>query len=231
MLAEFAQLHLLCEAWSRLDTLPELLQDTVKRRVGIAVDTDTVRREGERVPDRWHVLGSKDRQLDKLTERRIWLRGQETGRKAVLMAFGAMQAAPALAMPVGAVYEAEFAFHKEVLPLRAQADPPETMATSGEPPVGGTLRDAANEYGAALATDPWTIGWPVVVRDALPYMKNGIGELADAEGGSVPLSCESTALWKLLAVSGGHPVTVFGEYTDTGLEPLSAWSDGSVVAL
>jgi hypothetical protein len=38
-------------------------------------------------------------------------------------------------------------------------------------------------------------------------------------------------LWRLLAVSGGYPVTVFGEYTDAGLEPLTVWAEGSVVAL
>ena len=122
VLAEFARLHLLCQAWTRLAELPPAMQDTVRRRVGISVDADAVRRDGERVADRWHVLGARDRAADKLTERRIWLRGAESGRAAMLLAFGAAQQAPTLALPVGAVYRAEMAFHSEVLPLRAQME-------------------------------------------------------------------------------------------------------------
>jgi hypothetical protein len=227
VLAEFARLHLLCQAWTRLAELPPAMQDTVRRRVGISVDTDTVRRDGERVADRWQVLGSRDRAADKLTERRIWLRGADTGRTAMLLAFGAMQQAPTLALPVGAVYRAEMAFHSEALPLRAQMEGGE-LETTHTAAVGGTLAVAASEFAAALAVDPWQEGWPVVVADAVPDRG---GELVDAEGRRVPLNCEETALWRLLAVSGGHRVTVFGEYTDAGLEPLTVWSEGAAVAL
>ncbi|WP_049871867.1 SWIM zinc finger family protein [Catenulispora acidiphila] len=227
VLAEFARLHLLCQAWTRLAELPPAMQDTVRRRIGISVDADAVRRDGERVADRWHVLGSRDRAADKLTERRIWLRGAESGRTAMLLAFGAMQQAPALALPVGAVYQAEMVFHSEVLPLRAQMETGE-IATMGASPAGATLQAAADAFADALAADPWQDGWPVVVADAVPDRD---GELADAEGRRVPLICEDAALWRLLAVSGGHPVTVFGEYTDAGLQPLTVWAAEAAVAL
>jgi hypothetical protein len=196
------------------------------------VDTETVRREGERVADLWYVLGSRDRQADKLTERRIWLRGLRSGRTAMLLAFGAMQTAPALALPVGTAYEAEMAFHREALPLRAQMEGGQQAEQgSATPPEGGSLAEAADAFGAALAADPWQEGWPVLVRDAVPALAGGRGVLRDAEGRVVPLLCEDPALWRLMAVSGGHPVTVFGEYTDAGLEPLTVWAEGSAVAL
>ena len=227
VLSEFARLHLLCEAWSRLAELPPAMQDTVRRRVGISVDADAVRRSGERVADRWHVLGTRDRAADKLTERRIWLRGTESGRLAMLLAFGAMQQAPTLALPVGAVYRAEMVFHSEALPLRAQMESGEVEVVTAEP-EGGTLQAAADGFAAALAVDPWQEGWPAVVADAVPDRD---GELRDAEGRRVPLICDEPALWRLLAVSGGHPVTVFGDYTDAGFEPLTVWSEGAAVAL
>ncbi|WP_194924625.1 SWIM zinc finger family protein [Catenulispora pinisilvae] len=229
VLAEFSRLHLLCQAWTRLADLPPTMQDTVRRRIGISVDTDTVRRDGERVAGRWHVLGSRDRAAEKLTERRIWLRDAESGRLAMLLAFGAMQQAPTLALPVGAVYRAEMAFHSEALPLRAQMETGEVVTTdTAAAPAGGTLQAAAEEFAAALAVDPWQEGWPVVIADAVP---DRTGELADAQGRRVPLISDETALWRLLAVSGGHPVTLFGEYTDAGLEPLTVWADGSAVGL
>ena len=233
VVAEFARLHLLCQAWTRLESLPEPMRATVRRRVGLTVDTDTVRREGERVADVWHVLGSRDRTAENshgLTERRIWLRGARSGRLAVLLAFGAMQAAPALALPVGARYEAEMAFHPEALPLRAQLEPAEALPEAGAP-EGVSLRDAADAYGAALAVDPWQESWPVVLGAVVPGLDGSRATLTDADGWVVPLRCGDAALWRLLAVSGGHPVTVFGEYGDAGLEPVTVWSGGAAVAL
>ena len=232
LLGEFARLHLLCRAWSRLDDLPPAMQGTVRRRVGISVDTETVRREGERVADLWYVLGSRDRQADKLTERRIWLRGLRSGRTAMLLAFGALQAAPTLALPVGTGYEAEMAFHGESLPLRAQMEDGHAVPSGAVAvPAGGSLGDAADAFGAALAADPWQEGWPVLVARAVPDVRDGRGFLQDADGRRVPLECEDPALWRLMAVSGGHPVTVFGEYSDTGFEPLTVWAEGPAVSL
>jgi hypothetical protein len=232
VLAEFARLHLLCEAWTRLDELPEPMRGTVRRRVGIAQDADTVRRDGERVADHWHVLGTRDRQAERLTERRIWLRGATTGRLAVLLAFGAMQQAPALSLPLGAVYEAEMAFHPEALPLRAHLDPAQTQTQAvGTAPDAGTLREAADAYAAALAADPWQEGWPVLIRAAVPTFDGGQARLTDAEGWQVPLLCPEDARWRLLAVSGGHPVTIFGEYSDAGLEPVTVWAGDTAVGL
>ena len=231
MLTEFAQLHLLCEAWSRLDELPAALRDTVKRRVGIAVDAESVKRDGRRVSDRWQVLGSKDRQLEKLTERRVWLRGQESGRIAMLMAFGVAQAAPVLALPVGAVYEAEFAFHSEAVPMRVQGEPSRPDPGADVTPPGGTLAEAAEAYAAALAADPWTTGLPVVVRDAVPVRVGAEDwRLTDGEGWSVRMG-GGESFWTLLAVSGGHPVTVFGEFSDAAFEPLTVWAGDRALVL
>ena len=229
VLAEFARLHLLCQAWTRLAGLPPAMQDTVRRRIGISVDIEAVRRDGERVADRWHVLGSRDRAADKLTERRIWLRGAESGRVG--------HAAGVRRRTAGARAGAAGRRRlpgRDGVPLRGAAAARADGVRRARPsmgasfPVGGTLQAAADEFAAALAADPWQDGWPVVIADAVP---NRDGELADAEGRRVPLLCEEGALWRLLAVSGGYPVTVFGEYTDAGLEPLTVWAEGSVVAL
>jgi hypothetical protein len=37
--------------------------------------------------------------------------------------------------------------------------------------------------------------------------------------------------WKLLALSGGYPITIFGEWNGRSLLPISAWADGRHVEL
>lgn len=57
-------------------------------------------------------------------------------------------------------------------------------------------------------------------------------QLIDAEGGEAlpvaPAALNRPALWKLVAVSGGEPVTVFGECGHRGFDPLAAWPSGAV---
>ncbi len=49
-------------------------------------------------------------------------------------------------------------------------------------------------------------------------------------GAALPLA-ERESLWTLLAVSGGHPVTVAGEWHPDGLLPLAVWHRDRAVAL
>lgn len=54
-------------------------------------------------------------------------------------------------------------------------------------------------------------------------------QLADADGESaLPLTDSALSrpgLWKLAALSGGGPVTVFGECGHRGFHPLAAWAE------
>ncbi|MGI4895162.1 MAG: hypothetical protein ACRYF3_08630, partial [Janthinobacterium lividum] len=77
-------------------------------------------------------------------------------------------------------------------------------------------------YADAVAADPWTALWPVVVAGVLPcpgVEPNDPWRLV-GDGIAVTLDPGGADVWRLLAVSGGHPVTVTGEISDRGLRPL-----------
>lgn len=180
-LADLALLHLLIRGWQHRDALPEPLAATVRRRVGLATPTEDVLATGERVADSWLVLGRADRAADKLTERRVWLLGRDTGRIAMLLAFAPSGQSLGLALPVGSVVEFELVFVIEAAPLRAVAARPEALALAIKPPSGtdrpgdagwtrgtaGTLRAAAAAFAATLAADPWTLSIPAALSGAV----------------------------------------------------------------
>lgn len=55
-------------------------------------------------------------------------------------------------------------------------------------------------------------------------------QVADAHADSAlpiaPAALSRPGLWKLLALSGGGPVTVFGEIGHRGFDPFAAWEPG-----
>ncbi|MFE5679012.1 SWIM zinc finger family protein [Streptomyces erythrochromogenes] len=232
MLEEAALLHLLDRAWMGVAGLPDQLAATVRSRVGLQASG-----EGEAVRDRWLVLAQYDSVSPdgRLTTRRIWLRGLAGGRPALVLDFGPPGRPPGLALPVGLVLEAEMRFRPGSAGLRA--DLGERFAAAvpcTEVPAGVGTQAALEAYGAALRDDPWLESWPVVLGPVVPIPGELGWQLADAEGASalpVPLTGAGSrsrgGLWQLAALSGGGPVTVFGECGHRGFTPLTAWQPDS----
>jgi hypothetical protein len=227
LLEEASLLHLLTRGYAHQDRLPAPLAATVRTRIGFTTDTAGLL-AGPTVRDRWLVLAQHDAADDRLTTRRVWLLGEATGRAALLLSFGAAGRAPELALPVGLTLDADLAYHPAARPLRAALGPVRGERhgppVPGSVPPGTPVGPALAAYGAALADDPWLDAWPVVLTDVVPIPGHGdpAWQLADAgTPDAVPLT---TRPWRLAALSGGHPVTVFGELGHRGFHPLTAWS-------
>jgi hypothetical protein len=227
LLEECALLHLLDQGWLRRERLPDDLAATVGSRVGLPGSAD-----GPPLRDRWLVLAQYDTSDARLTTRRIWLYGAESDRTALLLSYGAAGRAPELALPVGLALEAEVSAYPGAGQLRAalgeQFAPPAPAAIR---PRGVTAAQAAARYGEALRDDPWLDSVPVTLDGVVPTPDAGSWQLADADRGSAlpltPSACSRPGLWRLVALSGGAPVKVFGECGHRGFTPLAAWPAGA----
>ncbi|MEV0278165.1 SWIM zinc finger family protein [Streptomyces sp. NPDC050610] len=234
MLAECALLHTLNQGFLHLDGLPEPLAATVRSRAGLTTDTAELLATGEPVRDDWLILAQRDAEDGRLTTRRIWLHGRKTGRMALLLSYGAAGRAPELTLPVGLSLDADLVYYPAALPLRAAvASRHAPPRTTGEPPPGTDVATALARYGDALRADPWLDVWPVVLADVIPAPDAELGwQLADARTEAAlpvdPRCTDRTGLWQLLAVSGGEPVTVFGDCGHAGFTPLTTWAPEAV---
>jgi hypothetical protein len=230
LLEEYALLHLLATGYRQREVLPAPLVATIRSRVGFTVDNAEVLRAGPLVRDQWLVLGSRDTADDRLTTRRLWLRGAASGRDALLLSFGRPGIAPELSLPTGLELDAELAFHPAVPVLRAALGP--RHSAPGRPsytrPRGVSIDDALGSYAAALAGDPWLDSWPTVIADATPVPTEGGWQLVDGTG-AVPLFAPSP--WRLLAASAGRPLTVFGECGHRGFHAVTCWTDAGPLTL
>jgi hypothetical protein len=326
LLEEYSLINLLAVAYRRRAELPGPLRETVLIRAGFPVTREEVL-VGPVVRDRWHVVGRRDEEHDRLTARRVWLRGHDTGRAALVLSFAATGQALDASLVTGAVIDADVCFYPGAAPLRAlvstrhrptTADAPTEQQTPveqqtpteqrtaveqqtptessvptepsvptqpsargesgvragqqspadesgsgsrsdsaalgqsaalsrsvgleqpgvpgqsvvagrsgggsvGRVPPGVSPEDALDEVAAAVAADPWTDSWPVVLADVVPGRESL---------GGLPLHPKARDPWRLIAVSGGRPVTVAAEWTPIGLRPLTTWDDdGTTVIL
>ncbi|MFF3329325.1 SWIM zinc finger family protein [Streptomyces sp. NPDC002888] len=227
LLEECALLHLLDQGWLRREQLPDALAATVRSRVGLPTAAD-----GPPIRDRWLVLAQYDTGDAKLTTRRIWLHGAESHRTPLVLSYGAAGRAPELTLPVGLVLEAEVSAYPGAGQQRAALGerfaPPAPTALR---PSGVTTTQAAARYGEALRDDPWLDSVPVTLDRVVPTPDGDSWQLADADEDSAlpltPAARSRPGLWRLVALSGGAPVKVFGECGHRGFTPLTAWPEGA----
>ncbi|MEU5079096.1 MULTISPECIES: SWIM zinc finger family protein [Streptomyces] len=227
LLEECALLHLLDQGWLRRAGLPDALAATVRSRVGLPAAPD-----GPPLRDRWLVLAQYDVVDPKLTTRRVWLHGARSGRTRQLLSYGAAGRAPELSLPVGLALEAELTAYPGGGRARAALGERFTApAPAAFRPPGTTTAGAAARYGEALRDDPWLESVPVTLDRVIPVPDGDRWQLADADTDTaLPLTGSARSrpgLWRLVALSGGAPVTVFGECGHRGFTPLTAWPEGT----
>ncbi|MFF5959019.1 SWIM zinc finger family protein [Streptomyces luteogriseus] len=226
LLEECALLHLLGRGWLRRERLPDGLAATVRSRMGLPASAD-----GPPLRDRWLVLAQYDTTDPRLTTRRIWLHGADSHRTVLLLSYGAAGRSPELALPVGLALEAEVsAYPGAGQPRVALGEQFARPAPAAVRPLGMTTSRAAARYGDALRDDPWLESVPVTLDRVVPAPDGDSWQLADAdEDAALPLTPGARSrpgLWRLVALSGGAPVKVFGEYGHQGFTPLTAWPEG-----
>jgi hypothetical protein len=229
-------LQLACDAFARRQSLSPAQQADLRTLAGWPHDQAEVAAGGERVADRWLVLGvATEERPDKLTERRVWLHGMGTSRAAWLLdhAFAGRGFEPAW-MP-GTVIDATMAYFPGAGPLRALAV---ERRRSVEARDAGPLVESAAQAAASdpwgvvstrIAANPWTTLHPLLLRDAVVAVTDGQPWLHQG-GAAWPVQASSGDLWRLLACTGGAPVTLAAEWDGAGMRPLTAWNEGGQLA-
>ena len=228
LLSGLGMLHLLCEAHARADGP---LRDDVRTLLGWNVPREEVL-AGEHVSDRWIVLARVIVEQERLRVARTWLWGAESARPALLLDFAPPGAPLAPQPPAGFAVDADLAFYPGATPLRAllAGEPAGLEAAPGSFGTGGAQAALATAAGA-LARNPWLGEWPVALAAAVPDGRAGGDWTIGAEDGSLPLGGSEPARWRLLALSGGHPVALFGVWDGEALTPLAAGDGARTVQL
>ena len=214
--------HLLCEAWERRDVLPPETSQALRIRIGYNVATEDVLRSGERIRDTWAVLGHRLGDDQNLRSLQQWLYGERTGQVVTYLAFAAGTQPLAAGLPAGRRAEATLALYPGTRPARVliadrhgRSEPLERLP--GAPDWDAALSRAAD----CLSADPWADVIPLAVC-GVTVLPSDQWLLADAAGRAMPVAASADVRWALLAVGGGRPVDVAGEWDGFAFTPQAA---------
>jgi hypothetical protein len=230
LLERLGRLHLLLEGYRRLEWLPAENQADIRSLVGWTQSQEELLATGTGVRDRWLVLGQSVEEEERLRTQRRWLWGETTGRPALVLHFAFGTALLDTSLVPGTVLDAELVFFPGACPLRALVKdrfaPPEPIA---DPPGHDTLEAALAGYAAALGRNPWIERFPLALRAVQPVRRGEAWQVRDASGAYLLLSPQFATPWKLMALSGGQPLGLFGEFDGEVVLPLSLWVENRFV--
>lgn len=225
-------LQLACEAVGRRGSLSEAAQTDLRIMLGWPLEKEAVLAQSPGVPDRWQVVGLVQEERDhNMHERRVWLRGERTGQSALLLEHAFAGRGFEQSWLCHGVHQATLAFYPSAAPLRALVVSSET-APAPEPATPAAPADPSPEQAwtalaRRIAANPWIPLHPLHCHGATPC-RDGEGFGLDWGGKYLPLTLSETQGWALLALSGGRPLSVMGEWNGEALRPLAASSPEGV---
>jgi hypothetical protein len=228
------RLHLLLQAWPRLERLTPETREDARAAIGFTQSQEELLAQAG-VADRWLALAQEVEEDETgLRTQRSWLWGLETRRAALVLAF-AHRAAPAfeLSLPPGTAHAGELVYYPSASPLRAifktrQAAEWTLPAALGE---CARMEEALTAYAGAVARNPWIERFPMLLGEMRFARSGGRWLLLDRERRRAPARLGERAGWQALALTGGRPCMVFGEWDGERLDVKAVIFEGRLSPL
>jgi hypothetical protein len=221
LLDRLGRLHLLARAFVTIDTLPPAVQADLRAAIGFTESQEALL-AGPGVQDRWLVLGRHVEDEGKLRVQRTWLWGAASARPALVLAFSAGGQPLDRSLTPGTAFDADLVFFPSAAPLRALVRSRQAAAAALPRLPARSLREATGAYAAALAANPWLERLPLLLGPcALARSADG-WLLRDEDGLCLALPAGFAGIWPLLAITGGQPFSMVGEWDGERFAPLCA---------
>jgi hypothetical protein len=228
VLERLAEIYLLISAYQNKEHLEPLLQIDILSLVGINQKKEEILAL-EGVKDLWQVLSHEEIENENLITHRSWLLGKNTGKYALLLDFSFGNQRFLNPYMAGMCIEAELVFYPSNFPVRALVKNrnEETTPQSLSHVQGfDTFQSFLTQFAQDLHLNPLQWNYPCLINQVRPVMINDQLFLKDIENYEIPLVPHDMKKWKILSISGGHPITLFGNWNQNELAPLSLVAEG-----
>lgn len=244
------RIALIIQAYRRLAELSPGLQAEVRSLVGWTVSQEELAADGEAVEDTWAVLGQYVTDEDRFRVQRSWLQGQQSRRTALILQFSAAGAAFAEPIVAGTQFVGKLVFYPGACPQRARiVGRGEAIELTGNAVAAPYRRDAGatlkadkvassleagrmpallvgydspeaflSEVADVTARNPFIERFLCVLNDVVPVHAGPDQWRVQAGSQALPLAGDGH--WRLLALSGGRPVDLAGEWDGHALMPF-----------
>jgi SWIM zinc finger len=223
---KMAETALLIDAYNRSGLLPVNLQYDIKTLCGWNQDQESIlKRDG--IKDTWHVIAQTYETNNRIRTRKTWLRG-DSGKYALLLDFAVSNTPFGPAPQPALCFTGELVYYPSAAPLRALVKGALEKKSDASLHDGQSVEACFISYAEALSKNPWIQSIPVTLADTIPVYTNDRRCIVDRNRSVVEIDSAFGSFWQLLALSGGNPVTIFGEWNGISFLPLSVVTENKL---
>lgn len=225
-LDQLLRIYLVMQGFTQGDALASPLQQELRALIGFTQSQEELRQQTG-IKDTWLILNKQTTEEDNLTTERYWLYGLHSFQPALVLQFHARgQIKPQLLLTAGMSIEAELVFYPAAIPLRAIIKEPVTNnALQDTYGLSGWQELTATET-ALFEQMPIRSERPYIVQQLTPVQHNMQWWLQDQQQQIMPVKHGFRNIWKLLSLSGGHPLDMALLGKEKEYEPLGVWHNG-----
>lgn len=235
VVARLGELYLWAESFKKRNLLSAEMQEELYQSLGKIVKKADILEQHPSTKDLWFILGKKEGvDIEGRSFRKIWLQGQKTKQHALILdyAFGSMGYEQQYI--VGDLLDGALVYYSKAYPQRAifESFDSAKIYEKTEASTHNDLNSVLTSYGKALAQNPWLFSFPVGLSKLKAFMNDKKElKIKDINNSIIPLSnVKEDIMWKILAISGGHPISLFGEWNGLHFEPLSLLTEDGIVS-
>ena len=231
LLGELGDMYLFVQAFKKIELLPDTLQQEILTVAGVALKKDEVL-ESKGINDHWLVVGQTSGIEENLRFRRSWLRGEKSQKDALILDFAWGNNPFPVDWKVGMSLIGEVVFYPGAFPSRALIK----KFTWSDKSFDGLLAHVdlhsfSEQYAKAVAANPWIRSFPALLDLVTPYYEDNRFILVDQAKKFIPLQPVENVGWKIMAISSGQPVQLFGEWDGAHFFPLSIVKENRLISL
>lgn len=232
LLEEMGALFLLVQSFKQIEQLRPDLQETLLSLAGVSPKKELILAQEKAISDKWLVVGQTEGTEEALRYRRTWLMGTQSERMALVLDYAWGSQAFEWQWRIGTSLIGELVYYPDAYPLRALVKKIKLDYSPLERLLSfPSFESFLQAYAAALGCNPWLPAFPGLLEKVGCILENGQPLLIDSDLNSLPLESAPNVRWKLLALSQGGMLPVFGEWNGKTFSPLSAISRESIIDL
>jgi SWIM zinc finger len=226
LLDELGRVKLLVRAFERSEELDPALLNDVRQILGWNVGQEELEQNGEPVQDSWIVAGQWVDDDERVRAQRSWVVGRETRRVGLVLQFAAGSMPFADPIVPGTEQRGTLVFYPGAARLRAKFSIREGLVAPlrERPPGHEAIPAFLNSVTDSLARQPWLNAFGAVLHDVTLVPEPDGWWARDRHAFALPLGGKDH--WKTIAVTGGRPFDLTGEWDGRRLRMLSYFVDG-----
>jgi len=226
LLGELGRIKLLLHAYDRLDQLDPALSSEIRQLIGWNVSQDELERDGQRLDDTWVMAGQWIDDQERVLAKRSWVVGRQTGRMGLILEFSAAGQPFPESIVAGTEQQGTLVFYPGASGQRAKVLTLHGTPTPlrGRPPGYETVDAFLAAVAGSLARQPWLSAFGAVLHDVTLARARDSWWVRDQDARALPVVGQNH--WKALALTGGHPSDLAGEWDGYGLRILGVFGAG-----